>query len=146
MTQPSLSAASIAILFQPGGPGGTGHARTWTWTDSDGNAGRTRRWRKCRGCAQGGQDFIALHPRLNDKIAYLATVVGMADSGPTKQSHDSFNAVAAEADKQLGRLEGIVGQDLRAVTLYVCVREAGVAPITPAQAANSVGRRVRAAE
>ncbi len=79
---------------------------------------------------KGGQDFIARHPRLNDKIAYLATVVGMADFVPTRQSHEAFATVAAEADRQLDRLEGIVGQDLRAFTSYV--REAGLAPITPA--------------
>jgi hypothetical protein len=79
---------------------------------------------------KGGQDFIARHPRLNDKIAYLATVVAMADFVPTKQSYEAFAKVSAEADRQLDRLEGIVGQDLRAFTSYV--REAGLAPITPA--------------
>jgi photosystem II stability/assembly factor-like uncharacterized protein len=79
---------------------------------------------------KGGQDFIARAPRLNDKMAYLATVVGMADFAPTQQSHEAYAAVAAEIDKSLDRLEGVVAQDLRAFTSYV--REAGLSPVTPA--------------
>ena len=79
---------------------------------------------------KGGQDFIARAPRLNDKIAYLATVVGMADFAPTKQSHDAYQQLADETDRQLDRLEGIVGQDVRQFAAFV--RELDLAPVNPA--------------
>jgi hypothetical protein len=52
--------------------------------------------------------------RLNGKLANLVSVVASADRLPTKQSGEMFAELAAEIDAQLGKLSGLIAQDIPA--------------------------------
>ncbi|MFN8356163.1 MAG: glycosyl hydrolase [Spirosomataceae bacterium] len=64
--------------------------------------------------ARAPQDLLAHPIQLNDKLAGVGSVVGSADSHPTKQSYDAYNDLSQKIDAQINKLKSIVDKDVPA--------------------------------
>ena len=62
--------------------------------------------------AIGDLDTISHPAGLNAKLAELTFVPAHADFGPTRQSHDVFEALSAQTDAQIQRLDKVIEEDL----------------------------------
>ncbi|MCH8206892.1 MAG: glycosyl hydrolase, partial [Chloroflexi bacterium] len=62
--------------------------------------------------AVGDLDTISHPARLNAKLAELTFVPSHADFGPTRQSHDVYEALSTQTDTQIQRLAEVIEQDL----------------------------------
>jgi len=72
--------------------------------------------------------------RLTSKLVSLVSVVASSDSKPTVQSTEVFEAVAAQIDDQLGRLEWILADDVPALNARIL--DLDVPVFTPPAAAH----------
>ena len=57
-------------------------------------------------------DVLNYREKLFEKLNGLPPVVRSADSKPTQQSHDVFEKLSGQADKQLAALQALVDGDL----------------------------------
>lgn len=64
--------------------------------------------------ARAFQDLLAHPIQLNDKLAGVKSVVGSADSAPTKQSYAAAEDLSKKIDMQLDKLQKIVDKDIPA--------------------------------
>lgn len=62
--------------------------------------------------SKSGQDPLNYPIMLDNKIAALASVVGMADARPTGQSYQVFRELSSQADTQLGQLNLLLKRDI----------------------------------
>jgi len=64
--------------------------------------------------SKAGQDALNFAIQLNDKLAGVGSVVGSADTKPTKSSYDTYNDLAGKIDQQLGRLKTVLQKEVPA--------------------------------
>ena len=69
--------------------------------------------------AKGMQDTLNYPIKLNAKLAFLAGVVGSADTAPTQGSREVFTDVAARIDKQRDALKDVLYEDVIAFNTLV---------------------------
>jgi photosystem II stability/assembly factor-like uncharacterized protein len=81
---------------------------------------------------QSSQDPLNYPIKLNNRIGALLGIVESADGRPTEQSYAVFEELTALLDKQLARLDGIVGTDVPAFNLMAA--RAKLAPVVDAPA------------
>jgi seryl-tRNA synthetase len=62
--------------------------------------------------SKSGQDPLNYPIMLDNKIAALASVVGMADARPTGQSYQVFRELSSQADTQIGQLNLLLKRDI----------------------------------
>jgi hypothetical protein len=62
--------------------------------------------------AQAIQDVLNYPIQLNDKLAGIGSVVGSADTKPTKASYEAYNDVSARIDQQLLRMNKILDEKI----------------------------------
>ncbi len=62
--------------------------------------------------SKSGQDPLNYPIMLDNKIAALASVVGMADARPTRQSYQVFRELSSQADTQIGQLSLLLKRDI----------------------------------
>jgi photosystem II stability/assembly factor-like uncharacterized protein len=68
---------------------------------------------------RASQDPLNYPIRLNNKLASLGEVVGSADSAPTEQSYQVYEELVAAADRELGKLDRVIREDLPAFNKLV---------------------------
>ena len=71
---------------------------------------------------RSNQDPLNFPIRLNNKIAYLARVVGSADTRPTESSRETFDALSAALQAQLDRLSTVLRDRIPAFNRLVAER------------------------
>ncbi len=69
--------------------------------------------------AMTASDRLRLKAKLNVKLITLVSVVAAADAGPTQQTYDVFAHLSRQADEQLARLSGLIGDDIAAFSQLV---------------------------
>jgi photosystem II stability/assembly factor-like uncharacterized protein len=78
---------------------------------------------------RSGQDPLNFPIRLNNKLAALQGIVESGDYKPTDQSYAVFKDLAAQLDKQLARLDTLVGADVTAFNQQLARKK--LDPVTP---------------
>jgi hypothetical protein len=82
----------------------TGDTLTTKLTDIEGEIYQYRN--------RSNQDPLNFPIRLNNKLAALQSIVESGDYKPTDQSYAVFKELAAELEKQLGRVDAVVETDI----------------------------------
>ncbi len=72
---------------------------------------------------------LSFPARLKEKLATLTMVVSNADAAPTAQAREVFASLRERVDRQVARLDGVVGEDLAAFNALL--REAAVPAVVP---------------
>jgi hypothetical protein len=78
---------------------------------------------------RSSQDPLNYPIKLNNKIAALGPTVASVEAKPTVQAREAFSSLAAELDKELGRLSRVLERSLPGVNAEL--RRAGLEPVTP---------------
>jgi photosystem II stability/assembly factor-like uncharacterized protein len=68
---------------------------------------------------RASQDPLNYPIRLNNKLASLGEVVGGADAAPTDQSYQVYDELVAATDRELGKLDRLIREDLPAFNKLV---------------------------
>ncbi|MEZ4902684.1 MAG: glycosyl hydrolase [Spirosomataceae bacterium] len=77
--------------------------------------------------SKAGQDALNFAIQLNDKLAGVGSVVGSADTKPTKSSYEAYNDLAGKIDQQINRLKTVLQKEVPAFNN--AVRQADVKAI-----------------
>jgi hypothetical protein len=78
---------------------------------------------------RSNQDPLNYPIRLNNKIAALMGVVGSSDNRPTAQTHEVFNRLSAQLDRELARMRQAIAEHLPNINERL--RVAGLPEIQP---------------
>jgi hypothetical protein len=81
--------------------------------------------------AKTPQDLFNFPPMLNNQLAYLARMVGNADSPPTAQAREVLKVLSAESDRVLNDLRRLLDSSVREFEEHV--RSVRVPVIVPAR-------------
>ena len=79
---------------------------------------------------RSGQDPLNYPIRLNNKIAALISTVSTGDFKPTKQSYEVYAMLSKQLEKELGALDKLMAEDLKAVNAEI-VAKGGTAIAVP---------------
>lgn len=69
--------------------------------------------------ARTPQDLMNFQPKLNNQLAYLATMISSADAAPTRQAKEVFRELSDQADTLLSRLDNLVARELPVINKAV---------------------------
>ena len=78
---------------------------------------------------KGARDRLNLPVKLNRKLAELVAVVASADFAPPRQAGEVFQELSAGIDAQIGKLDGLVEEDL--AQFVTVVEELGIPAVIP---------------
>ena len=78
---------------------------------------------------KGARDRLNLPVKLNRKLAELVAVVASADFAPPRQVGEVFQELSTGIDAQIGKLDGLVEEDL--AQFVTVVEELGIPAVIP---------------